>query len=95
MDRLAVRWFNKLEAEAAAAEYNNVAPGAPPSQFAESKMENIRTAEIWHGLCELFDDLAEEELRVEPQNRNDRWMRAYVSYRRKWRSFRRGEAQRS
>jgi hypothetical protein len=37
------------------------------------------SAQIWHGLHLEFKGLAEEELRKDPNNKGDRWLRSYVT----------------
>lgn len=45
-------------------------------EMTSSKAEG---AQIWHRLHVEFKTLAEEELKIDPHNKTDRWLRAYVT----------------
>jgi hypothetical protein len=87
MDRLANRWHHKLEAEAAACEYRfkkteSFADGdksALQGRIGPEKEVTGRSG-IWHKFHEEFTAFSREEEIFAPDNSNDRWLRAYVTY---------------
>jgi hypothetical protein len=87
MDKLVAKWNGILEADALKLEYraaqrpqekDRVALQALPSP--ESLDQKRSDASMWRSLRSEFKALASEELVLDPGNRRDRWLRAYVDY---------------
>jgi hypothetical protein len=87
MDRLRVRCNRKLEADAIAAEYHF----ARRSQYGSRDLLGpltltpedsipVSQSHTWRTFHDTFRALAEEELKREPNNKHDLWLRAYASY---------------
>jgi hypothetical protein len=76
MDRLMTRWNRKLEVEAVAAEYRAATPSEatrrsfvlPEAVLADEPI-SVQPSHAWRVFHETFKALADEELRLEPQNR--------------------------
>lgn len=85
MDRLANRWYRKLEAEAIAAQYRAARPvqgpeNKPPRVASAEEQTALLSSKVWHDLHETFRALAEEESKSEPPNLHNRYLHAQASF---------------
>jgi hypothetical protein len=78
MGRLTTRWRGKLEAEAAAAEYES-RRNVGARHLAKLQI-NQSTADTWDEFYQTFKALSDEEVQVALNNPGDRLLRAYVDY---------------
>jgi hypothetical protein len=90
MDKLVAKWNGILEADALKLEYratqrpreqDRVALQALPSPTIREGLDQTQSdATAWRSFRSEFKALASEELILDPGNRRDRWLRAFVDY---------------
>jgi len=87
MIKLRAKWARDLEAEAVASQYRSSGQQKHPvsrtvrqSTGDSTGIEIVSGASMWRGFRSEFKALAAEELILDPGNRRDRWLRAFVDY---------------